>query len=324
MAQQSSFRGTSADASTLYQPSAQRTFPTHKGFEAMDVEAAQMASYHSPNGFQAPYNGTPVASDSSSSIPNALAHTSFSAVGLNNPSDVYQERPHPCTAPGTFNNAKPLESTGHAPVRHSHSNAGGRGRNTHQSNSQRRPHNRDGFENRHQYLRMPSPRTIKAQAAELPQLPTNLDASEQDHILNAVNDRLSQCVFDFVAKYQFPIPLERDKREVQCPSDREWTEWVQLLKKLATKRRIPADILYNGQIKQLITILESSLEMRHAAKHQSRPIKDDRNVLQLISAGTQVAKILQDATAMNYLNCLYVETERIVYERQSHRVYSDS
>lgn len=37
-------------------------------------------------------------------------------------------------------------------------------------------------------------------------------------------------------------------------------------------------MLYNGQIKQFVTILENSLEMRHAAKHQSRPLKDDRNV----------------------------------------------
>jgi hypothetical protein len=68
--------------------------------------------------------------------------------------------------------------------------------------------------------------------------------------------------------------------------------------RLATKRRIPARVLYNGQIKQFVTILENSLEMRHAAKHQSRPLKDDRNILQLISAGIQVAKIVKDAQAM--------------------------
>jgi len=66
--------------------------------------------------------------------------------------------------------------------------------------------------------------------------------------------------------------------QVERPEDREWTEWVHLLKRLATKRRIPARVLYNGQIKQLVTILENSMEMRHAAKHQSRPLKDDRNV----------------------------------------------
>lgn len=97
-------------------------------------------------------------------------------------------------------------------------------------------------------------------------------------------------------------------RPVERPQDREWTEWVYLLKRLATKRRIPARVLYNGQIKQFITVLENSLEMRHAAKHQSRPLKDDRNILQLISAGIQVAKILKDAAAMDYLDRLVSAT----------------
>ena len=75
-------------------------------------------------------------------------------------------------------------------------------------------------------------------------------------------------------------------------------------------------MLYNGQIKQLITILENSLEMRHAAKHQSRPLKDDRNVLQLISSGLQVAKILKDAHAMQYLDGLYAHTEQLIQSRR--------
>lgn len=186
--------------------------------------------------------------------------------------------------------------------------------------SQRRPSNRDEFDGPHQLLDLPSRQTVTAQGRELPHLPTNLDVLEQDRILNAVNDRLSQCAFDFVAKYQFPIPVEPDKRQVRVPSDREWTEWVYMLKRLATKRRIPARVLYNGQIKQLVTVLENSLEMRHAAKHQSRPIKDDRNVLQLVSAGTQVAKILKDATAMDYLDHLYVDTEKRISERRTRRV----
>ena len=135
--------------------------------------------------------------------------------------------------------------------------------------------------------------------------------------MSQVNDRLSQCAFDFIAKYQFPIPLEADKRPVRVPADREWTEWVYLLKRLATKRRVPARVLYNGQIKQLVTVLENSLEMRHAAKHQSRPLKDDRNVLQLISAGLQVAKILKDAACMEFLDSLYVHTERKIQSRKS-------
>jgi hypothetical protein len=181
---------------------------------------------------------------------------------------------------------------------------------------QRRPSNRDEFDGPHQFIPRPPPEYIAQQERDLPHLPTNLVVHEQDSILTQVNDRLSQCAFDFVAKYQFPIPLANgEMRPVERPQDREWTEWVYLLKRLATKRRIPARVLYNGQIKQFITILENSLEMRHAAKHQSRPLKDDRNILQLISAGIQVAKILKDAPAMACLDQLYVSTEAQIQER---------
>ncbi|MCJ1412766.1 hypothetical protein MMC19_006864 [Ptychographa xylographoides] len=182
--------------------------------------------------------------------------------------------------------------------------------------SQRRPSNRDEFDGPHQFLDMPSADVITAQERNLPHLPTNLLVNEQDEILSQVNDCLSSCAFNFIAKYQFPIPLEPDKRPVKIPADREWTEWVYLLKRLATKRRVPARVLYNGQIKQLVTVLENSLEMRHAAKHQSRPLKDDRNVLQLISAGLQVAKILKDASCMEFLDNLYVHTERKIQSRK--------
>ena len=182
--------------------------------------------------------------------------------------------------------------------------------------SQRRPSNRDEFDGPHQFLDRPSAEVIAAQEKDLPILPTNLYVNEQDEILSQVNDCLSRCAFDFVAKYQFPVPLEADKRPVRVPGDREWTEWVYLLKRLATKRRVPARVLYNGQIKQFVTVLENSLEMRHAAKHQSRPLKDDRNVLQLISAGLQVARILIDASAMEFLDQLYIHTENIIQSRK--------
>ncbi|MCJ1478037.1 hypothetical protein MMC13_006712 [Lambiella insularis] len=183
--------------------------------------------------------------------------------------------------------------------------------------SQRRPSNRDEFDGPHQFLMMPASDVLAAQEQNLPHLPTNLLVNEQDNILLQVNDCLSNCAFNFVAKYQFPIPLEPDKRPVSTAADREWNEWVFLLKRLATKRRIPARVLYNGQIKQLMTVLENSLEMRHAAKHQSRPLKDDRNVLQLISAGIQVAKILKDASCMKFLDDLYVNTENRIQGRRT-------
>ena len=192
----------------------------------------------------------------------------------------------------------------------------------HESKAAQKPHhtqkrtNRDEFDGPTQFLKKPSTDVIMAQERELPHVPINLDVWEQDQVLNEVNLHLSQCAFDFVAKYQFPIPLESDKRPVEKPSDREWTEWVYLLKRLATKRRIPARILYNGQIKQLATVLENSLEMRNASAHQSRPPKDDRNILQLISAGIQVAKILKDARTMDYLDKLYQAIEQVIKERR--------
>jgi hypothetical protein len=179
----------------------------------------------------------------------------------------------------------------------------------------RRGTNRDEFDGPHQILPKPPLGYLAEQDRDLPHLPTNLVVQEQDAILTRVNDRLSRCAFDFVAKYEFPIPIDSKMRPVERPEDREWTEWVYLLKRLATKRRIPARVLYNGQIKQLVTILENSLEMKHAARNQSRPLKDDRNMLQLISAGIQVAKILKDASAMDYLDRLYVATERQIQER---------
>ncbi|KAG9240931.1 hypothetical protein BJ878DRAFT_259213 [Calycina marina] len=186
---------------------------------------------------------------------------------------------------------------------------------------QRRPSNRDEFDGPHQFLQKPSPEYIAKQESDLPHLPTSLVVHEQDSVLTQVNDRLSQCAFDFVAKYQFPIPIDQATRPVARPQDREWTEWVYLLKRLATKRRIPARVLYNGQIKQFVAILENSLDMRHDAKHQSRPLKDDRNLLQLISAGIQVAKILKDSLAMCFLDQLYVTTERRIQERSLNRAH---
>ena len=49
---------------------------------------------------------------------------------------------------------------------------------------------------------------------------------------------------------------------------------------------------------------------------KSPPPRDDRNVLQLISAGIQVAKTLKDPSAMEYLDKLYQQTEQAIGERR--------
>jgi hypothetical protein len=145
-----------------------------------------------------------------------------------------------------------------------------------------------------------------------------LNIEEQDEIALRVDDILSRCAFHFVAKYQFPIPLERDKPHVRTPADREWTEWAYLLKRLATKRRIPARVLYDNQIKQFVTTLENSIAVRQNNRdQQSRIPKDDRYMLQLVSAGTQVARILMDSLSMEQLDALYRQTENVILERRA-------
>ena len=173
-----------------------------------------------------------------------------------------------------------------------------------------------------QVQHLPKIQVQQARERDLDFEPVSLDHQEQNDILSRVNRRLSQCAFDFIAMYQFPIPLEAGKPMVRVATDRAWTEWVYLLKRLATKRRIPSRAIYDGQIKELTTLLDNSVEMRHSTKPQARPLKDDRHVLQLISAGIQVGRMLKDATTMEYLDRLYKDTEVLIQQRKSTSRYS--
>jgi len=184
--------------------------------------------------------------------------------------------------------------------------------------TRRRPFNQDEFDGPSQLLPLPVPQQEHARSQALPNLPIHLEIEEQEEITLRVNDILSRCAFHFVAKYQFPIPLERDKPRVRTPADREWTEWAYLLKRLATKRRIPARVLYDNQIKQFVTTLENSIAVRgNNRDQQARTPKDDRYILQLVSAGTQVAKILMDSLSMEQLDALYRQTESVILERRA-------
>lgn len=184
--------------------------------------------------------------------------------------------------------------------------------------TRRRPFNQDEFDGPSQLLPLPIPQQEHARSQALPSLPVHLEPEEQEEITHRVNEILSRCAFHFVAKYQFPIPLERDKPRVRTAADREWTEWAYLLKRLATKRRIPARVLYDNQIKQFVTTLENSIAIRQNNRDQQpRVQKDDRYMLQLVSAATQVAKILMDSLSMEQLDALYRQTESVILERRA-------
>lgn len=192
--------------------------------------------------------------------------------------------------------------------------------NTGRYHNRRNPFNQDEFDGPSQYLPLPLPREDSIRAQDLTPLPVTLEIAEQDEVIHRANSVLSECAFHFVAKYQFPVPLERDKPRVQMATDREWTEWAYLLKRLATKRRIPARVLFDNQIKQFVTVLENSIAARQGTNKgqtsaKQRP-KDDWYMLQLISAGVQVAKILMDSLAMQQLCELYSQTEATILERR--------
>ncbi len=175
--------------------------------------------------------------------------------------------------------------------------------------SQQRTSNRDEFDRSHQLLDRSFVKVVTAQKQNLSHLSMNLYVNEQDEILSQVNDHLSKCIFDFVAKYQFPISLKSNKRSVKISANCKWTKWIYLLKRLAIKRRISTRVLFHDQIKQLIIILKNFLKMWHAVKHQSKSLKDDQNVLQLISVKLQMIQILKDVICMKLLDNLYVQIE---------------
>lgn len=191
-----------------------------------------------------------------------------------------------------------------------------------QYQTRKRPLTQDEFDGPSQLLPLPAVQEDRIRAQLLPKLPVHLDVGEQDEVMRRYNDALSACAFHFIAKYQFPVPLERDKSAVRSASDRDWTEWAYLLKRLATKRRIPARVLYDNQIRNLVTILENSIPIRSSKPREQLGVesatKDDRYLLQLISAGVQVARILMDSLAMQELSELYVDIEAVILNRRQH------
>lgn len=152
-----------------------------------------------------------------------------------------------------------------------------------------------------------------------PELETTLEADEQDRIFQRLNDLLSFGMFNFFAKHQFPIPIDPGKRRVRKPSDREWHEWLELAIALCEKRMIPKTLLHNERIKEFVTILQNSGEIRHVVAHPSRPLKSDMGVFQLVSAGIHVAQIIRDWEGMEEMLKIKVDTENIIAKRRRRR-----
>ncbi|CZR53447.1 uncharacterized protein PAC_03325 [Phialocephala subalpina] len=154
---------------------------------------------------------------------------------------------------------------------------------------------------------------ISDQEKDIEPLPTSLTVEEQNLIVSNVENRLSECAYDFVAKYQLPIPALPRQRKVRYPMDREWAEWAYPLKRLTLKHCIPEQILGNRRLESFPDILEKSVHQGHQGaqtwptRHQqSLPQNlDDWYILQIISSGIRVAQFLKDSAAMEHLVQLY-------------------
>lgn len=269
-----------------------------------------------PSAVGEPFRPLSIGSQTSAFIPDSGAFQQSVAPARSNPEDIALRRQSQDSY--SFQTGSPTsQGYGEFEMETQNRRGGETGRAT-RYHTRRRPFNQDEFDGPSQLLPLPVPQQEHARSQALPALPVHLSAEEQDEITLRVNDILSRCAFHFVAKYQFPIPLERDKPRVRTPADREWTEWAYLLKRLATKRRIPARVLYDNQIKQFVTTLENSIAVRQNTRDQQpRTPKDDRYMLQLVSAGTQVAKILMDSLSMEQLDALYRQTESVILERRA-------
>lgn len=186
----------------------------------------------------------------------------------------------------------------------------------HKSKSQqalRRPGNRDEFDGAVQTLPLPTDEVACAMDQRVTSCRVSLEPRVQANTMSLLTTCLSRAAFDWVARYQFPIPRMADRPIVVCPEDRTWNEWAYLIKRLATKRRVPARIIKDGHIKALVPTMENATIIPPPG-NGSVLMMEDRHILQVISAGIQVTRLIQDGSATHYLLNLYNEVAKAINE----------
>ncbi|KAM0257935.1 hypothetical protein ACHAQJ_004093 [Trichoderma viride] len=182
----------------------------------------------------------------------------------------------------------------------------------------------------HQLLERPPP-DVPLEGKEISRVSTSLTKWEQETILIQINDYLSTCVFNFFDRHQLPISLLQNTRSGEGPKGREfvvqkenqegtledcdWDEWVSRLKFLMDKQLIPAETLHQSLATQFETVLDSSLGIHYGFKQLEDSLLDDGNILEVISAGILVAKMLDDPFATGELKELYGKTEAMIESR---------
>ncbi|KAK1237357.1 hypothetical protein MKX08_002982 [Trichoderma sp. CBMAI-0020] len=159
---------------------------------------------------------------------------------------------------------------------------------------------------------------------ELPLLPTSLSRRKQKKVLGQASRHLSKCALEFCNRHQLPNtviqgmePRERPfvarnlgrKRAPDCG----WGEFVFLLKFLIAEQQVPLEALNSDLAAHFRAILHASLGVDDVLRH-AEPLRDDRTILRILSAGVQVANMLNDEKAMGKLRRLLMKTERTMIE----------
>jgi hypothetical protein len=136
------------------------------------------------------------------------------------------------------------------------------------------------------------------------QNPPLLSVHEKKEVIRRVYIRLLQCAYDFFARHRLPIPVTVGRKLVRCPQDREWTEWVYMLKRLAEKRRIPAHA-YCGITGSFVFCLEGTMDislipqMLSVECSQENPF-DESFFTRCMTQSIQAAGVLMDRVAEDY------------------------
>lgn len=158
----------------------------------------------------------------------------------------------------------------------------------------------------------------------LPLHPTSLSRRKQKRVLKQASRYLSKCALEFCNRHELPNTviqgmepreqplLARNLGRKRAPR-RGWDELVFLLGFLIAKQQIPLEALDSDLAAHFGTVLYASLGVDDVLRHPE-PLRDDRTMLRLLSAGVQVANMLNDAKAMSKLGHLLIRTERTMIE----------
>lgn len=147
--------------------------------------------------------------------------------------------------------------------------------------------------------------------------PVRLAFQDGRDIVERISRRLCKCAFEFAARKRMPLFHQDGEEMIRRPEDRNWVQWVHLLREVILDRR--TTICCEPHRAEFLTTLHRSNLLEPEIEYREIETGDDMKALQLISAGLQVAKIFEDASAMEEFDQLYNTTVTVVANQSLQR-----